>query len=94
MPDFDFLKDLDPKPQPKPAPEGKAPDSPESESPKNAALEFDFLNELTPEKPAGDDPAADALGELSIEAQDRPSSRRLPQHPHLPRRPMIRLPTP
>ena len=69
MPDFDFLKDLDPQPEPKPAPEGKAPDSPESESPNNAALEFDFLSELTPEKPAGEDLAADALGELSIESQ-------------------------
>ena len=64
MPDFDFLKDLDPKPEPKPAPEGKAPESPT----KDDALDFDFLSELTPEKPATGDPLADALGELEIEA--------------------------
>ena len=77
MPDFDFLKDLDPQPEPKPAPEGKAPESPEPESPKNDAPEFDFLSELTPETPTADsqptasttdDPLADALSELETEA--------------------------
>ena len=77
MPDFDFLKDLDPQPEPKPTPEGKASESPEPESPKNDALDFDFLSELTPETPAADsqptaattdDPLADALSELETEA--------------------------